>query len=702
MRVLENLPKGHLLEEEIPYGYAKKEIILDQLGNPIDWRYLEVNTAFEGYTGIPAKGLIGKSSSEIVSEGGVYFDWLDFYYKAAFHNTAQAFVDWVEPLKKWFSVNISSPQEGQVTIFLQDVTKFEQERRMYADILANISDAVFITDDTGDFTYVSPNTARIFGYTESEFFTLKNIQSLFGKAMLNMTALKKTGTISNIEKCTRTKSGNRLDFLINISKVKVGKGTILFTCREITERLRIEKEREQHAAQLKAFMDAIPDMVWIKDKKGKYISCNNEFEKLYEVSESEIIGKDDFHFLPEDLASFARTQDKEAIETGGLIKNEETLRLKNEHDENIIVEVTKAPVYDSSNEPIGVLGVARDITKRKTIERQMIKTNHDLTLQIQKLHLVMKNYGILAWETDLETSSTEIFPKGNISSTTISDLDGIRKQIKKEHRSYFENKLQALWSGEIEHFTCEFQLMDENTNDWQWYQSDISVLERSDEGFSKRIFGTLLNVNEKKVSEKRQVLSQEQERIRVASDIHDSIGQQLVGTRFMLNQTLEKNVSLERLKELNTTIDKILGDLIHESRLIINNFGISIAENGDLKQTFIELAEKMKKIYKGDICLQWDGENDVNGLLLGVHLFRIYQEALTNAIKYSKSDKIEIEVSNQAEFSMIIRDYGVGFNIDAVASGFGIQNIKDRTKQIGGTMNIDSAIGTGTTVQFTI
>ena len=83
-------------------------------------------------------------------------------------------------------------------------------------------------------------------------------------------------------------------------------------------------------------------------------------------------------------------------------------------------------------------------------------------------------------------------------------------------------------------------------------------------------------------------------------------------------------------------------------------------------------------------------------------LFRVYQEALTNAIKYSKSDKIEIEVKNQADFSMVIRDYGVGFEADSVTTGFGIQNIKDRARQIGGTVNIVSGTGMGTTVQFSL
>ena len=625
MQALENSPGNSPKERaRIPYGYAKKEIILDAEGNPIDWKYLEVNAAFERHTGIAVDGLVGKHNSEIMPDIKMYQDWLDIYYKVAFHDTEEEFVNWAEPLKKWFNVNVYSPQRGQVIVFLQDVTKFEEERKMYSDILTHISDAVFVTNNTGDFTYVSPNTSRIFGYTESEVFELKNIQSLFGEELYNIAELKETGEVSNIEKCARTKSGKKLDFLINISKVKVAEGSILFTCREITERLRIEREREQHAAQLKAFMNAIPDMVWIKDHKGKYLSCNKEFEKLYGVSEQEIKGKDDFYFLGGAFANVSRENDRTAIISKDLIKYEETLIMGEDPKKKVIVETTKTPVYNSSSELVGVLGVARDITERKSIENQLIKANRDLNFQVQKLNLAMKNNGILAWETDLEGLSTEVFPTGagnqNIPKVNVSHLDEMLDQIRNDHRSQFKGKLQKLERGEIDHFTSEFQLMDKAIDDWIWYQSDISVLERSDEGSPKRIFGTILNINEKKDSEKMQVLSQEQERVRVARDIHDSIGQLLVGTRMMLNQTLDKDVSYKKLRKLNVSIDKMLGDMIHESRLIINNFGISIAENDDLKRSFIELAEKMKKIYKGAIHLNWEGESNTNSLLHGVHI----------------------------------------------------------------------------------
>ncbi|WP_462251622.1 PAS domain S-box protein [Ekhidna sp.] len=1189
-RILEEYPED---KEFIPMGYARKEIILDDYGDPVDWKYLDVNEAFELHTGISIKGLVGKCISEIMPDPKMYQDWLAVYYDVAFSQGHEQFVNWAEPLQKWLEINVYSSKKGHCTVFLRDVTNEQEEKKIYADILANITDTVFITDDNGNFRYVCSKVSNIFGFIEEEVWKMQNIKNLLGSGFFDISEVHEQGEIANIHRVIEGKFGEKYDILINIKRVDVANGTLLFTCRDITDRLKAERANEKSNAHLKAFMNAIPDLVWIKDPNGKYLACNNEFEKLFNASEAEIIGRTDYDFVPKELADFFRANDKAAIKKRGPSLNEETLTYADGSKHDVIVETTKTPVYDSYDNLIGVLGIARDITqrkaevsllkgvfnqspygialvsdngkpyevnkslceflgydeeelksltfkkfthpedfpidfdlynqlvsnkiesyeiekryirkdgeivyanlivtqiedqfaeggkralamvdditvkvkaqhelnllnerykqmiesapdavyvfsqkgtitevnnaaismsgykraeligqpiwtidkkwdeiavekyfaevkegeaqlretihtskegkeisvevnlnpvkldyntwvigmvrdvtKRKEIEQKLssseakykgvvetasdaifivsmegdiievndmacnllgyshkefqkmnishldldwskdrieefgkilqkekralfetthkakdgriipiemslqyfqidrepvvvsvgrditerkqyersqknmlndliraqeianmgswhldvnndflvwsdqvyrifgekpqsfsrsvedfyeyvhpdereqvkelfnkcvqektpyevihrivtkdgiikyveekaeivyneydelieahgtvqdvtkeVKSKHDLNLQIQKLNLAMENNGILAWETDFETHETTVFPKGedhsNIPKVNVESPTKVLAQIRNEHRVFCEKKLDKLQNGEIDKFTCEFQVSDDSVEDWIWHRGDLTTIEKTSDGLPKRIFGTIQNIDEKKDAERLQILSQEQERIRIARDIHDSIGQMLVATRLMLNQTLGKEVSREKIKKLNESINIMLGDMIKESRLIINNFSISLSKNENLKNTFIELAEKTKKVYSGEIIFKWTGDDDINDLSLGVNIFRIYQEALTNAIKYSGSEMIEIKVINQPFFQMYLIDNGKGFDESIIDSGFGIQNMKDRAKNIGGTVKIESQKGKGTTVLFT-
>lgn len=149
---------------------------------------------------------------------------------------------------------------------------------------------------------------------------------------------------------------------------------------------------------------------------------------------------------------------------------------------------------------------------------------------------------------------------------------------------------------------------------------------------------------------------------------------------------------LEGLEE----IDQLLDEMIKECRMIINNFGISL-ENANLKNTFISLAEKMGKVYSGNINVDWSGEEFVDDLKLATNIFRIYQEALSNAIKYSGSKRIDVFVENNGNIQLEVKDEGGGFDTKT-GKGFGLTNMSDRAKEIGYLFEVISSIDKGTRV----
>ncbi|MBI3433215.1 MAG: PAS domain S-box protein [Hydrogenophilales bacterium] len=125
--------------------------------------------------------------------------------------------------------------------------------------------------------------------------------------------------------------------------------------------------------KLRATLDAIPDLVWLKDADGVYLGCNPMFERFFGAREAEIIGKTDYDFVDRAQADFFRENDRKAMLAGKPSSNEEWLAFADDGSRRL-VETVKTPLLDDDGRPLGVLGIARDITKRVEAERALLES----------------------------------------------------------------------------------------------------------------------------------------------------------------------------------------------------------------------------------------------------------------------------------------------------------------------------------------
>ncbi len=127
-------------------------------------------------------------------------------------------------------------------------------------------------------------------------------------------------------------------------------------------------------ARLRALLNTLPDLVWLKDPNGVYLACNPRFETLYDARETDIVGKTDHDFVAAELAEFFREKDRAAIAAGGPSVNEEWLSFARDgHRE--LAETIKTPVFDGRGRLLGVLGIARNITERKQAAQRIENLN---------------------------------------------------------------------------------------------------------------------------------------------------------------------------------------------------------------------------------------------------------------------------------------------------------------------------------------
>jgi PAS domain S-box-containing protein len=107
-----------------------------------------------------------------------------------------------------------------------------ESEELHRATLSNISDAVFLTDVDGLFTFICPNVDVIFGYVPDEVQAMTRISGLLGENLFDHAELTARGEIKNIEREITSKAGERRSLLIHLKKVSIQGSTVLYTCRD--------------------------------------------------------------------------------------------------------------------------------------------------------------------------------------------------------------------------------------------------------------------------------------------------------------------------------------------------------------------------------------------------------------------------------------------------------------------------------------
>lgn len=165
---------------------------------------------------------------------------------------------------------------------------------------------------------------------------------------------------------------------------------VLLRTSSLKEEIEIRKKAESlsHAneTRFRSLLDTIPDLIWVKDGNGVYISCNAQFERFFGAKEKDIIGKTDYDFVDKELADFFRENDRQAIKSGKPRSNEESVTYP-DNGQTVLLYTTKAPMYNTDGSLLGVLGIGRDITELKHSEEERVKLENQLH-QSQKMEAI--------------------------------------------------------------------------------------------------------------------------------------------------------------------------------------------------------------------------------------------------------------------------------------------------------------------------
>lgn len=193
--------------------------------------------------------------------------------------------------------------------------------------------------------------------------------------------------------------------------------------------------------------------------------------------------------------------------------------------------------------------------------------------------------------------------------------------------------------------------------------------------------------------------TEENERNRVAKDLHDGLGNKLTGIKINLS-TWAKNHEIKDI-ELENILSQLDGSTI-ELRQIARNIMPQVLLRFGLKAAIEELCESVTST-KLDIYFEATGiENDI-GLNEQITIYRIVQETLANALKHSQATEFLLQcIQNERRFYITAEDNGIGFDVAALTGsrGLGINNIRNRVTHLNGKMEIISEPGKGTIINI--
>lgn len=375
------------LFSEMVDASALHEIICDDDGKPIDYRFLAVNPAFERMTGLKGQDLIGKRVLEVLPGTEQY--WIDTYGQVALSGKAITFRNFSAALDKYFNVTAYRPAPMQFACTFTDVTseiRLQQENEQaqeHVKQLAHICDvapsSIIVFDETGKILYTNEYTAKLHGYTKDELLTMSIMQITKNPVMAafqeSIRDVREHGEVV-LKKSACTKSGASIPLLIYAKPIEWdGTQAFLSIGTDLTAQRKADKDLQESLAQTQRILDNLQDGFFRATLDGRFLMINPRMARIYgfdSVDEMYQTTAQNMYADPQDrVALFAQLKAEGHVTSF-------VCQAKRRDGSLIWTSMHVQYLYNDAGEPIGTEGLIRDITERRRMEQEIEKQHESL------------------------------------------------------------------------------------------------------------------------------------------------------------------------------------------------------------------------------------------------------------------------------------------------------------------------------------
>ena len=249
----------------------------------------------------------------------------------------------------------------------------KQEQVLTDALFNSVPGILYLYGEQGQLLRWNKEHERLTGYSAAELSQMTLLDWYKGDQVTSERIVQEIANalatgFASAEANLLIKDGSRVPLYMTAVPLKLnGKQYFAGIGIDISERRQLAHSLAQNEASLSTLVKTIPDMIWLKDAEGVYLSCNPMFERFFGAKEAEIVGKTDYDFVDKELADFFREHDRKAMEAASPSTNEEWVTMA-DSGERVLLETIKTPMHDATGRLVGVLGIARNITERRRME----------------------------------------------------------------------------------------------------------------------------------------------------------------------------------------------------------------------------------------------------------------------------------------------------------------------------------------------
>ncbi|MGE4567839.1 MAG: PAS domain S-box protein, partial [Bacteroidales bacterium] len=380
----ESEAKHRKLIEQMQLGLALHEMIVDEAGQPVDYRFLEVNRSFERITTLKGEEIVGHTVLELLPD--TEKSWIERYGKVVQSGEPVAFEDYSASLGRFYNVIAYRYRSNEFAVIVEDITQrkemeitLRESEERYRLIMDNSLDAILLTRPDGTILAANRAACGMFRMSEAE------ICAAGRKGIVDMTDARLPGMIRTREKEGRVqgelnfvrKGGAVFPTAVSSSLFQNSKGELFtsMTIRDLTQEKAAIAALHSSRQQYKELIDGMSETVWVIGFDGKLIEVNNMAVSTLGYSKEELLEIGlfgiDASLKEEDIRHLATTMEADKLQIFETSHKTKSGRI-------IPVEIYSSLVNYKGEKAI--LSIARDITVRKKMEEELREQGETIRL----------------------------------------------------------------------------------------------------------------------------------------------------------------------------------------------------------------------------------------------------------------------------------------------------------------------------------
>ncbi len=491
--------------------------------------------------------------------------------------------------------------------------------------------------------------------------------------------------------------------------------------------------------QLRALFDQTLQFVVFLSPDGTVLEANLAALEFRHVRPKNVLGRKLWNTPWWDISFQAQRDLKQALSrcAGGKIVRYE-LELLNSEGELATFDFAVSPVKDSGGKVQMILAEGREISERKRIERALVQTRDELELRVHERTAQLADTsaqlkagleGRRRIEQALQSNEQRLraILETAVDGIITIDAKGIIESVNPAAEQLFGYAAREILGRNVRMLMPEPYRSEHDAYLANYLRTgrakiigigrEVTGLRKDGSTFpmelavsevrlgSQRFFtGLVRDVTERRRLEREILEISHAEQLRIGQDLHDGLCQQLTGIAFALASLSRAGASHStKFAKLNGSIEQIadlVDQAITQARGLARGLCPVRLEAEGLAEALRELAANTSEIYRVRCRFEGDDHVLLHDNTAAIHLYRIAQEAVSNAIRHGKAKRIDLSLSQSGgNIVLTVRDDGAGLpDRSRRGRGMGLYIMQYRAKMIGGTCVVRAAPRRGTLV----